>query len=161
MSIEQGAAEADVLIRVPRREWVRLFVLGGWFFVLAAFTDQAGLALLWLALGGAVVARGLFFRRFAVDLTAESANLRGLCWRSVPWTRVQAVVRHRRRGEWVVRLILDGGELVTLRDPATWRRFGDAEHEASFQRIQRWWLAHRGQSWCPLPPEAPPLPVRR
>src|SRR5674476_309228 len=52
-------------------------------------------------------------------------------------------------------------EWVTLRDPATWRRFGDAEHEASFQRIQRWWLAHRGQSWRPLPPEAPPEPVRR
>jgi hypothetical protein len=102
MSIEQGAAEADVIIRVPRRDWVKLFVLGGWFFVLAAFTDQAAFALFWLALGGAAVARGLFFRRFAVDLTPGSANLRGLSWRSVPWTKVQAVVRHRRRGEWVV-----------------------------------------------------------
>jgi len=160
MSVEQGAAEADVIIRVPCRDWVRLFVLGGWIFVPAAFTFQNGLALFWLGLSGAVVAWGLWFRPFAVDLTPGPVSPGGLRWRPLPRTTVQAVVRHRRRGAWVVRLMLHSGE-PAMPDLATRRRVGHAEQVASLQPIHRWWLAHRGQSWRPICPEAPTLRPQR
>jgi len=147
MTIEQGAAEADVTFRVPRRLWIRLLIGGGLFLALGVVlllrTGERWFATYWLALGCVSVTGAWRRRRFALDLTPESANLRGLRWRSVRWTEVQAVVRHRRFGEWVVRLTLDSGELVTLRDPAAWHSFGDAEHERTFQRIEQWWLAHR------------------
>jgi len=110
LSAEQGAAAADVIIGVPGRDRVRLSVPGGWIFVPAAFTLHSGLALFWLGPGGAVVARGLWFRRFAVHLTPGPVSPGGLRWRRLPRTRVQAVVRHRRRGAWVVRLMLHSAD---------------------------------------------------
>ena len=160
MSAEQGAAEADVIIRVPCRDWVRLFVLGGWIFVPAAFTFQNGLALFWLGLSGAVVAWGLWFRPFAVDLTPGPVSPGGLRWRPLPRTTVQTVVRHRRHGAWVVRLMLHSGE-PAMPDLATRRRVGHAEQVASLQPIHRWWLAHRGQSWRPIRAETPSPRLQR
>jgi hypothetical protein len=160
MSAEQGAAEADVIIGARCRDWVRLFRAWGWIFVPAAFTFQNGLALFWLGLGGAVVARGLWFRRFAVDLTPGPVSPGGLGWRRLPQTTVQAVVRHRRRGAWVVRLMLHSGDPAKP-DPATWRRVGHAEQVASLQPSQRWWLAHRAQSLGPIRAETPTPRLQR
>lgn len=164
MTFEHGGAQADVTVHVPRREVVKMYVGGGVFLALAVTVLTSGhpwFAMYWLALGCVSVTGAQWRRRFAVELTAESARFRGLRWRIVPWAQVQAVVRHRRRGEWVVPLMLDNGKLVTLRDPTTWRSVGDAEHEASFERIEHWWLAHRGQSWRPVRPEAPLPPIRK
>ena len=153
MTTEYGVAEPDVTFRVPRRGWIRLLSGGAAFLVLAVVLllrrGEPWYVAYWFALGAASVTGAWWRRRFAVDLTPESVNLRGLRWRSVRWTEVQAVARHRRRGEWVVRLTLDSGDLVTLRDPASWRGSGDAEHERTFRRIETWWLAHRGESWRP------------
>jgi hypothetical protein len=149
MTIEQGSAEADLIFRVPRRRWIRMLLAGGFFLALAVVllprTGERWFATYWLVLGLVSVTGAWWRRRFALDLTPESANLRGLRWRSIPWTEVRAVVRHRRFGEWVVQLTLDSGEVVALRDPAAWHSFGDAEHELTFQRIEQWWLAHRAE----------------
>ena len=37
---------------------------------------------------------------------------------------------------------------------SSWRK-GDAPYERDFQRLDQWWLAHRGESWRPVRPEAP------
>ena len=79
--------------------------------------------------------------------------------RSVSWPEVQAVVRVK--GGWCVQLILESGEAVTLRAPtlSVWGS-GGAEFEGDFHRIGQWWLAHRGESWRPVRPEAPSLLVQ-
>jgi hypothetical protein len=34
------------------------------------------------------------------------------------------------------------------------------EYEREYHRIGQWWLAHRGESWRPVPDETPRLPVQ-
>lgn len=67
----------------------------------------------------------------------------------------------QRLGTWVVRLILESGELVRLRAPTCTWRSNAARYERDFHSIGECWLAHRGQSWRPLCPEAPRMPVAR
>ena len=163
MTVQQGAAEADVKIRTVRRVWMPLFVFGGFWLVLAAVEMAAGqpaLTLQWVVLGVVVIAEAFWIRTFGVDLTRESAMVRGLRRRSVLWQEVQAVVRHRRLEGWVVRLILDSGRPVTLRAPTSLWGLGEAEYERDVQRIEQWWLAHRGESWHPVSPEAPRPPIQ-
>jgi hypothetical protein len=158
VTVGQGAARADVMIRTSPRDWVQPVFLGGFGFVLAAlalWTDQLGFALYWLVFGCLMVVEGLWSRTFGVDLTPESANLRGIRDRSVPLREVQAVVRHRRLGTWCVQLILESGKALTLRAPTTWWGFGATDYERDFNRIGRWWLEHRGASWRPPAPPAP------
>lgn len=168
----QGAAEADIKIRVSGRIWVSPIVIGGVCFViagifLAAAPDPFDLSIVlhwsgWenAAVGCLWVAVGLWLRTFGVDLTPESAKLRGLRRRSIPWQDVQAVVHHRRLDTWGVRLILESGRPVMLRAPTTWWGIGTAEYERDFERLGQWWLAHRGASWRPMRPEAPSLPTQ-
>ena len=78
----------------------------------------------------------------------------------LPWQQVQAVLRFDELGSRRVCLILESGRRVNLRAPTTVLGFGAARYEQEFHRIGQWWLAHRGQSWRPLRPEAPPLPVQ-
>ena len=105
------------------------------------------------------VVGGSWIRTLGVDLTPESAIVRGVRRRSVSWPEVQAVVRVK--GGWCVQLILESGEAVTLRAPtlSVWGS-GGAEFEGDFHRIGQWWLAHRGESWRPVRPEAPSLLVQ-
>jgi hypothetical protein len=57
------------------------------------------------------------------------------------------VVSHvHSNGKASVRLILKNGEPVTLPFPRTLWRKGDAQYQQDFQRIDQWWLAHRGES---------------
>ena len=158
MTADQGMAEADVKIRTARHSWMHLFVFGGIWLVFAIFwatTDRHFFALSWLVLGCASIVKALSLRTMGVDLMPESANVRGVRGRSVSWKDVQAVVRHRRQGTWGVRLILESGKPVRLPAPTTWSGFGGAQYEQDFHRIGQWWLAHRGESWRPLCPEAP------
>ena len=160
MTIEQGASEADVKIRVPRT-WVGptyLVTACCWFFVAAASwpMGRPWVSLLGLVIGCLNVASVLAIRVFGVDLTPESAVVRGLRRRRVPWVEVQAVVSEDGKyGASVVRLILDSGESVRLPFPKTWWRKGNAQCERDFHRINQWWITHRGESWHAVLPEAP------
>jgi hypothetical protein len=163
MTLEHGAVEAEVKIREPRHAWMWQFVIGvSWLAVAAGnvWRDRPVVALFWLTLGCVMAAAALWSRTLGVDLTRESANLRGPRWRSVPWHEVQAVVRYGRRGAWGVRLVLEHGKPVTLRAPTTVLGLGAAQFDRDFHRIDQWWLAHRGESWRPAHPEPPRPPAQ-
>jgi hypothetical protein len=162
MTVEHGTAEAAVKIRSPRSWWMWMLLFGGFWFVFATAQVLFGspvLAVAWLVAGCLWVAGGLWIRTLGVDLTPESAIVRGFRRRSVSWQEVQAVVRVS--GGWRVHLILESGEAVTLLAPrlTAWGS-GGAEFEGDFHRIGQWWLAHRGESWRPVRPEAPGLTVQ-
>jgi hypothetical protein len=159
MTLQRGAVDADVKIRVPRHVWLPRLVMGVAFLVLGAAAVWRHGPLdgpYWLAIGGIGVAAALWARTLGVDLTGESANLRGFCRRSLPWQEVQAVVRYGN-GSMGVRLILEHGKRVTLRAPRTDGIFGAAQFDRDFHRIDQWWLAHRGESWRPANAETPPV----
>jgi hypothetical protein len=158
MTVEHGAAEADVRIRTPGRQWIWLLVWGGCSLVLAADNATSGrpwIALLQGVTGCAAVGMAWARRGFGIDLTPESAIVRGFRRQAVPWKDVQAVVRHETPKSAVVRLILEDGEPVRLRYPASLQMKWDPQGKRDFQRIEQWWLAHRGESWRPVHPEAP------
>ena len=162
MTVEQGTAEADVRIRTPIRDWMWMFVFGLFWFALAAFemTSDMSWSAQHLVVGSVFVGQALWIRTFGVDLTAESAHIRGLRQRSIPWQQVQAVLRHQQPGSRRVTLILESGQRVNLRAPATFFGLGGAEYERELNRIGHWWLEHRGETWRPVRPEAPRLPVQ-
>jgi hypothetical protein len=159
MTLERGVVDADVKIRVPRHVWMGPLVMGVAFLLVGAagvWRERPLYGPYWLALGGIGVAAALWARTLGVDLTGESANLRGFRRRSVPWQEVQAVVRYGS-GSMGVRLILEDGKRVTLRAPRTDGIFGAAQFDRDFHRIDQWCLAHRGESWRPANAETPPV----
>jgi len=169
--IMQGTAQTVVEIRTRRGVWIQQLVMGGcWLAIGVAMmsvereptTRQLSfISLWWMGLGFDFVAQGLWLRTVGVDLTPELAKVRSLRRRNIPWPEVQAVVHHRRLGVWSVRLILENGEAVRLRAPTlSWEGFGAAAYERDFHQIGQWWLAHRGESWRPVRPEAPRLPFQ-
>ena len=154
--------ERDVVkIRTSRVALIQPSAITGFLFVLAASRGRdgnpLGLAPFW-PLGPVVVAVALWTLTWGVDLTPESANLRGIRRRSIPWEEVQAVVRYKLMGSSMVRLILEHGKPVLLQAPTRVWGLGGAAYEQDFHRIEQWWLAHRGASWRPVRPEAPQLP---
>ena len=86
--------------------------------------------------------------------------MRGIDRRSIPWRDVQAVIRFDQLGVRRVLLNLESGEPVNLQAPESTWGFGRAAYGRDFQRIGQWWLAYRGESWWPVRPEAPRLPVQ-
>jgi hypothetical protein len=163
MTLEHGAAEADVKIRTPRHVWIWTFVAALTSLALAAvflWIDHVVItAVYFLVLSGAIAALGLRQRSFGVDLTRESAIVRGR--RNVPWQEVQAVDRYvGRRGVRGVQLILQSGKAVNLPAPTSSLGLGAAQFERDFHRIDQWWQAHRGDSWRPAPVETPPPTVQ-
>ena len=164
MTIDQGAeqTEAVVQIRRARSTLIQDLLPAGLVFLVAVdgltSGQQVGLAYFLLAAVGVVVAESLWELTLGVDLTPESVILRGVRRRSIPWQQVQAVIRDEMLGQRTVRLILQNGKPVTLRSPESSLWVGRAAYERDFQRIDQWWLAHRGQSWGPLRPEAPRMP---
>jgi hypothetical protein len=169
MTIEQGAVEATVRIGpVPLRrswKWRLVVVLVGLLLVADSFAGhKLWGALLWLVITCANVVLPFVMtsrvRSLGVYLTPEAAVLHGRHRRRrrrVPWLQVQSVVSHlNSNGASDVQLILENGEAVALPFPRTLWRKGDALYEQDFQRIDQWWLAHRGESWRPVRPEAPP-----
>jgi hypothetical protein len=161
VTIAEGAAEAEVKIRTPRLDWMPLLVVGGIALASVALDLATGYprSIPRLVFGCVFIAEMLWIRTFGIDLTRESAVVRGLRRRSIPWPDVQAVLLHDQRGAGRVSLVLEGGERVTLRAPTTFLGLGGARYERDFHRIGQWWLAHRGESWHPVRPEAPRLPA--
>jgi len=120
MTADQGRAEAEVKIRTTRQAWMQPFVFGGIWLVFAigwVTIDQPFFAVCWLVLGCASIVKAVKLRTMGVDLTPESANVRGVRRRCIPWKDVQAVVHHRRQGTWGVRLVLESGKPVRLPAP--------------------------------------------
>jgi hypothetical protein len=174
MSVENGVTEAAVRIRTPRMTWIPLLV--------AALVILAMRVLEWVApagpspggswttgdnfplvVGGVFVLEALLIRSFGLDLTPESANVHGLRRRRVPWSQIQAVLCYRAMGADRVALVLDSGERVVLRMPATYWGSGPAtaaRYQEDFHRLGQWWLAHRGPTWRPVRPEAPLAPAQ-
>jgi hypothetical protein len=167
MTIEQRVGQAVVKIRPSRYALIQPVVLltlliPTTFFNNTAFVDDSlgqvltlGLRCMWVL----VVAMTLWGMTWGVDLMPESANVRGIRRRSIPWREVQAVLRYEQAGATSVRLILENGKPVTLRAPARLWGLGGAAYDRGFHQIGQWWLAHRGESWRPLRPEAPRSPL--
>jgi hypothetical protein len=166
MTIEQGAAEAGVRIGpVPAHfswKWRLLAALCGLLLAAPAFAHgKPWVGLPWLVIGFANLVSpfvlGFWVRSLGVYLTPEAAVIHGRRRRRVPWLQVQSVVSHlNSNGASDVQLILENGEAVAPPFPRTLWRKGDALYEQDLQRIDQWWLAHRGESWRPVRPEAPP-----
>jgi len=92
MSVERGVTEATVRMRTPRVGWMMLLVAGALWSLGSLIPNPDGN---WdpfpLVLGAVFVGESLWMRTFGIDLTPESANVRGIRRRSVPWSQVQAV----------------------------------------------------------------------
>jgi hypothetical protein len=167
MTIEQGVGQAVVKIRTSPYSLIQPFAMLGLFIVLGVFTpiggdnplDQA-LNLSLFCMWGLVVAVSLWGLTWGVGLTPESANVRWIRRRSIPWQEVQAVLRYEQTGSSMVRLILENGKPVTLRAPARLWGLGGAAYDRDFHRIGQWWLAHRGESWRPVRTQTPRPPSR-
>jgi hypothetical protein len=159
---EKGAAEADVRIRVARPDWMWILAFAGiWFATAGLDVMRESPESAWpLVLGFVLVAEALWIRSFGIDLTRESAIVRGIRRRSIPWQEVQAVLRHSQLGSGRVSLVLESGTRLTLRAPTRFWGIGGARYERDFHRIGQWWLAHRGESWRPVRTEAPWSPVQ-
>jgi hypothetical protein len=158
VTLEQDAGQAVVKMRTPGHDWMLL--LGFGLFLLARAASDLGTDLpssvFYFILGCVLVSEALWIRTFGVDLTRVSANIRGLRRQSIPWQQVQAVLRHNQLGAGRVSLVLESGQWVTLRAPTTFFGLGRAAYQRDFHRIGQWWLEHRGESWRPVRPEAPP-----
>jgi len=161
MTIEQGAAEAEVRMRADRFTWMLLLVAGGVMLLNTAIDVTRGRTWAFsIIFGCLLVAEGLWIWSFGVVLTSGFVKVRGIFRRNIPWRDVQAVIRFDQLGVWRVGLILESGEPVNLRAPQSAWGFGRVAYERDFQRIGQWWLAHRGESWRPVRPEAPRPPVQ-
>jgi hypothetical protein len=92
-------------------------------------------------------------RKSGVELTPEAVIVRRLSRRTIAWSQVQAVVRHKSSGGTsAVRLILQNGRPAKLPAPGG---NGAAAFERDFQIIDAWWRAHRGESRRPEEPRPP------
>ena len=164
MTIEQSAAEAGVRIGPVLLSWKLSLAstLCGLLFTAQIFArGKPWVALPWLVLTCGSIVLPFVVRTLGVDLTPEAAVIRGWRQRRVPWLQVQSVVSHvKSNGTSAVQLILKHGEPVTLPFPKTLWRKGDARYERDLERIDQWWLAHRGDSWRPVRQEEPGPPVQ-
>jgi hypothetical protein len=163
MTVTRDAVEGDVKIRSHPIGWMPILLLSGWMFV-QAFEESRGAGVqgpdkFYVILGSIMLVEAWWLATFGVDLTPELARIRGLRRRNVPWNDVQAVIPCERFGSRVVQLILENGESVMMRAPSTSLGVGRARYERDYNRIGQWWLAHRGESWRPLRPEAPRPPA--
>jgi len=152
MTIQQGTSPAALKIRAPEsRTWILLVLVGGGCVALAAlnltgFPSRPTLG--FFALGCCYVPMVWAIRTFGLDLTRESAVVRGFRQRHIPWPQVQAVVPDVTSSQASsVSLVLASGESMRLPYPRTRCRPGDAQYERDVQRIDEWWRAHRGPSW--------------
>jgi hypothetical protein len=154
MTIQQGEPRLSAFkIRAPEsRTWILLVLIGGGCLALAAL-NLTGLrpvrpSLGFVVLGCCYLPMVWVIRTIGVDLTRESAIVRGFRQRHVPWPEVQAVVPHVTSNRASsVSLTLASGESMRLPYPRTRCRPGDEQYERDVQRIEDWWLAHRGPSW--------------
>ncbi|MEU9454822.1 hypothetical protein [Streptomyces sp. NPDC048277] len=91
---------------------------------------------------------------FGVTLTPSAAIVHTLRRRTVPWSNVQAIQIESLLGSRTVVIYEAGGRTTRLRAPITGFLNWDRGFEEKFHTIGRWWLAHRGPDWVPVPPPA-------
>ncbi|MER5796450.1 hypothetical protein [Streptomyces sp. NPDC001980] len=91
-------------------------------------------------------------RRFGVTLTPSAAIVHGLRRRTILWSNVQAIRVESVLGSRTVAIYEAGGRHTRLRAPTTGFLSWDRSFEEKFHTIGRWWLAHRGPDWVPVPP---------
>jgi hypothetical protein len=166
MTLEHGAAEAEVKIRTPRHALVWRLALGVCWLAWAGAMQRAHrvlFALIWLFVSGATVATAIWYRTFGIDLTRDAAIVRSFRRRSIPWREVQAVVRYKPGGPsgGAVELNIEGGKPVLLPAPTSIFGLGAAQFERDCHRIDQWWLAHRGESWRHVRADSPRPPAQR
>ncbi|RKS74135.1 hypothetical protein CLV35_2637 [Motilibacter peucedani] len=154
------AANRRQRIRVSWRDVATQFISAGFMLLLAlqqaisAYGSPVGVLCL-VTVAALNVVAALYLRSRGVVLTPQAAVVKGVRTTLVPWSQVQAVLRQRwLMTDVVVLLTLD--KSLRLRAPTAWFGFGDDEYERDYHRIGQWWLAHRGDAWVPLRPEAPP-----
>jgi hypothetical protein len=163
MTTGQGASGGTVTFRTPvpqlapAHTWVMAAVFAVLWLVLSAgvlWKGQPGTAATYLAFGCCWGGLAWLSRKSGVELTPESAIVRRLSRRTIAWSHVQGVVRHKTSSNWPsVRLLLQDGKQVKLPAPGGTDALA---FERDFRIIDAWWLAHRGESWRPVRPEAPP-----
>ncbi|MFF9123699.1 hypothetical protein ACF09J_10420 [Streptomyces sp. NPDC014889] len=91
-------------------------------------------------------------RLFGVTLTPSAAIVHNFRRRTIPWSNVQAIQIESLFGSRTVVIYEAGGRRTRLRAPITGFLNWDRGFEAKFHTIGRWWLAHRGPDWAPVPP---------
>ena len=162
MTTEEGPSRGAVTFRVPAPPsspgplwWIWSVFAVVWLVAAAGnlWKGQPGMAATYLAFSCCWGALAWLSRKSGVELTPESVIVRRLSRRTIAWSQVQAVVRHKSSGGTsTVRLLLQDGKQVKLPAPGG---NGAAAFERDFQIIDAWWLAHRGDSWRPAEPRPP------
>lgn len=157
----EGKSGGRVTFRTPGRPGWALslfFAVGFLVFAVGALRrGQPATAAPYLAVSCGWGALVWLSRRPGVELTPESVVVRRLRRRTIAWSRVQEVVRHKDSGGTsAVRLLLGDGKKVTLPAPGG---DGGAAFERDFQIIDSWWRANRGESWRPVREEEPRPPA--
>ena len=160
MTTEEGASGETATFRTPAPFPGPPWAMGSVFAVIwlvcaagALWKGQPGRAATYLAFSCCWGALAWLSRKSGVELTPESVIVRSLSRRTIAWSHVQAVVRHKSSGGTsTVRLLLQDGKQVKLPAPGG---NGAAAFERVFQIIDGWWLAHRGESWRPEEPRPP------
>ncbi|WP_406467472.1 hypothetical protein [Streptomyces sp. NBC_01594] len=93
----------------------------------------------------------IVFPRYGVTLTPSAAVVHNLRRRIIPWSDVQGVHTESSLGQWTVVIYEASGRRTRLRAPMTGVLSWDRRFEEKFHTIGRWWLAHRGSDWTPVP----------
>ncbi|WP_406307207.1 hypothetical protein OHA61_39455 [Streptomyces sp. NBC_00885] len=94
----------------------------------------------------------IVFPRHGVTLTPSAAVVHNLRRRTIPWSDVQGVHTESSMGVRAVVIYEATGRRTRLRAPITGVLCWDRGFEEKFHAIGRWWLAHRGADWAPVPP---------
>ena len=94
----------------------------------------------------------IVFPRQGITLTPSAAVVHNLRKRIIPWSDVQGVHTESSLGQRTVVIYEATGRRTRLRAPVTGVLSRDRRFEEKFHAIERWWLAHRGPDWTPVPP---------
>ncbi|MCX4508989.1 hypothetical protein OHA27_01460 [Streptomyces sp. NBC_01619] len=94
----------------------------------------------------------IVFPRHGITLTPSAAVVHNLRRRTIPWSDVQGVQAESSLGQRTVVIYEATGRRTRLRAPVTGILCWDRRFEEKFHAIERWWLAHRGPDWAPVPP---------
>ncbi|MFI5635093.1 hypothetical protein ACIA8E_38265 [Streptomyces sp. NPDC051664] len=105
---------------------------------------------LWLWIAMPLLAM-IVFPRYGVTLTPSAAVVHNLRRQIIPWSDVQGVHTESSLGQRTVVIYEASGCRTRLRAPMTGALGWDRRFEEKFHTIERWWLAHRGPDWTPVP----------
>ncbi len=146
--------DADVDIRLARREWLWMSALVALYMMFAVISGTAGgwslFEYWWLGLAAVLVLEMLWLRTRGVTLRRDAAVIRNVRTHVVSWNRVQAIAPESLLGTRRVAVYTDDGRRIVLRAPTASLGMGREQYERDYHRIGQWWLAHRGPDWQPV-----------